>query len=275
MTLDSLGGTNLNELMGSANWLTLGGGSGSASVRKAAAEAARAAAASKDGEAGDTAQVSPRVQVRLLEIRALYEATFQTSQAAGEAMGADDQSRPDFNAQLADILAAHVEALTPAEDGQAPLDKLAASFTPEATAGRIFDFAASWYGQWLKGGEDTEENRRAFADYIGAAIDKGFRQAQGILGELPDAVQDGVDRTHSLVWAKINDFIQNGLTRSPEELAVAQENGRAFNATFAAAGNDPAELMREVLDRLSNDGTLRLDKPPTAQPPGQNLELTA
>jgi hypothetical protein len=274
MALGSLGRADLNELLNRLGWTMRADGAKTASTKNEADGSGETGAAAKGGEAGDTAQISPRVQVQLLQIRALYEATFQVSQETGAAMGADGQSRTDFNSQLADILAKHVEALAPAEDGETPLDKLAAMFTPEATAGRIFDFASSWYGQWLKGGEDTSENRQAFADYIGAAVEKGFKEAQGILGKLPDEVQGGIDQTHSSVWEKINDFIANGLTKSPEELAAAQGAGRAFNATFAAAGNDPVELMREVLDRLSADGTLRLDTPPATELPGKNLDLT-
>jgi hypothetical protein len=275
MALNSLGRADLNELLNSLGWTLRVNGTKTASVDKAADDSGETGAAAKGEGAGDTAQISPRVQVQVLQVRALYEATYRISEATGAAMGAEGGSRTDFNARMAEILAKHVEALTPAEDGQTPLEKLAATFTPEATAGRIFDFATSWYSQWLKGGEETADSRQAFADYIGAAVEKGFKEAQGILGKLPDEVQASIDRTRELVGGKIGDFITNGLTKSPEELAAAQQAGRAFNATFAAAADDPAALMREVLDRLSADGTLRLENPTATQLPGKNLELTA
>ncbi|HOX06715.1 MAG TPA: DUF5610 domain-containing protein [Planctomycetota bacterium] len=275
MALSSLGRSDLNELLSSLGWTLRSNQTGSTAAGKDAAASGQSAETAETAKSGDSAQISPRVQVQILEIRALYEATYRVSQETGSAMGAAGQSRDDFNTRMAELLAGRAEALAPTDDGRTALDKLAAQFTPDATAGRIFDFATSWYSQWLKGGEDTEESRKAFAEFMGKAIDKGFREAQGVLGKLPDAVQASIDQTRSQVWAKIDEFIANGLARSPEELAVAQENGLAFNATFAAAGDDPVELMREVLDRLSTDGTLRLEKPTTTQQPGKNLELTA
>jgi hypothetical protein len=274
MALNSLSGTDLNKLLGLVG-TAQAGQVGAVPASKETDQSGDAKAATGGQATGDTAEISPRVQVQLLQVRLLYEATYQVSQETGSIMGAGDQSRQDFNAQLADILAGHAGALTPGEDGTRPLDKLAAMFTPEATAGRIFDFATSWYGQWLKGGADTADNRQAFADFIGGAVEKGFTAAQGQLGKLPDEVQGGIDKTHELVQGMFKDFVQNGLTKSSDELAAAQQTGQAFNATFSAASADPASLMREVLDRLSADGTLRLDSPPQPTPPGSNLELTA
>jgi len=219
--------------------------------------------------AGDVRDLSPRVQVKVMQVRLLYEATFRISQKVGGLMG-QEPSRAGLNGQLAGLLAEHVEAFEPGEGGMRPIDRLAQMFTPEATAERIFNFATSWYGQWLDGREDTEENRTAFTEHIGAAVQKGFDEAQAILGVLPGSVQEGIDRTHELFFAAFGDFIANGLSESPEDLASARASGLAFNAAFGPFSNDPVALMDEVLGRLNSDGSLRV-----SVPPGQGVNLVA
>ena len=75
-------------------------------------------------------------------------------------------------------------------------------FSPEKTADRILDFSLGFFGnsQQYKEGGNTEESRQSFADIIGAAIQKGFDQALGTLGKLPDKTQEEVDETHTRVF---------------------------------------------------------------------------
>ncbi|MFZ2957386.1 MAG: DUF5610 domain-containing protein [Candidatus Ozemobacteraceae bacterium] len=99
------------------------------------------------------------------------------------------------------------------------LTQLQDYFSPEKTAERILDVAMSFFpvsetGQTMG---DTVEGRQKFSDFIGAAIDEGFNQARGRLGSLPDDVSAGVDKTHSLVVAGLEDFVKNGV--NPEKLA--------------------------------------------------------
>ncbi len=79
-------------------------------------------------------------------------------------------------------------------------------FSPENTAGRIVDFAAALF----PGGDRAE-----FGEKMRKAIQKGFDQAQGILGKVPKSVQDGIDKTHELTMKGLDDFIANG--RSPQK----------------------------------------------------------
>lgn len=85
----------------------------------------------------------------------------------------------------------------------------------EATAGRIIDFALGAFEAFQKnhnelGGEDA---RRAFADFIGAAIHQGISEAQEILGVL-NALNPEVD-------AKIGD-ISSIITQRLEAFVVGQ-----------------------------------------------------
>lgn len=93
-----------------------------------------------------------------------------------------------------------------------PLATLRDLFSPEKTAQRILDFSLSFFGQssMFREQGDTEEGRSAFADMMGKAIQKGFDQAMGILGDVPHETASEIDQTHQLVFAGLDDFIQNG-----------------------------------------------------------------
>ncbi len=92
-------------------------------------------------------------------------------------------------------------------------------FSPEKTAERILDIALSFYGvRDTRSAEgDSEVARKSFADFIGAAIEEGFKQARTILGSLPEDVESGITKTHSLVFDGLDDFVLNGI--KPEKLA--------------------------------------------------------
>ncbi len=228
---------------------------------------------SRAERAGAVKEASPREQVRAMQVRLLLEATIRVAKQVKGSGGGGEES--NLAAQLAEIMAGHAEAFQPDEGGVRPIDRLAEMFTPEATAERIFDFATSWYGQWLDGREDNGENRAEFAEYIGAAVEKGFREAQSILGALPGEVQGNIDRTHELVFNAFDNFVENGLSKNPGELAAARGAGLTFNYTFGGLSSDPAALLDEVLDRLNADGTLRLDSIPITHAPGELLDLVA
>ena len=113
------------------------------------------------------------------------------------------------------------------DDADAIMKKLMEYFNPENTAGRILDFALGFFpnSQWAKSG-NTLENRQGFSDYIGAAIQKGFDQAMGILGKVDDKTQAGIDTTHGLVFQGLEDFVKNGLTAQEKERALGVEAWR-------------------------------------------------
>ncbi len=103
---------------------------------------------------------------------------------------------------------------------------------------------------WRKDKEDSEETRKAFADYIGKAVDRGFGDAQKLLGALPDSVQSGIQESRKLVDDKLSDFVKNGLTASKESQAEAQANGLRENQEYRSVSNDPTALMKKRLDAL-------------------------
>ena len=94
-----------------------------------------------------------------------------------------------------------------------PIAMLKDFFSPESTAGRILDFALGFFpaSEAYETGGDTEEARSQFADFIGGAIQKGFDEALGILGELPGNVQEDIDKTHDIVFSGLDDFVNEGL----------------------------------------------------------------
>lgn len=96
---------------------------------------------------------------------------------------------------------------------QGALSKLEDYFSPENTAMRILDVATSFFavsetGQTLG---NNEAARQKFADFIGGAIDQGFKQARAILGNLPENIATGIDKTHSLIFSGLEDFVKNGI----------------------------------------------------------------
>lgn len=132
----------------------------------------------------------------------------------------------DFNS-LVDALSKHQ---TPADQQTIPteikpedfMNSLKDYFSPEKTADRIVDFATAFFplsDQYKKGG-DTEESREEFAEIMRKAIQKGFDQAMGTLGNVPKNVQEGIDKTHELTFKGIDDFVKNGMNRNKEQQGV-------------------------------------------------------
>jgi hypothetical protein len=91
----------------------------------------------------------------------------------------------------------------------------------EATAQRIADFAIGAFEVWRShSGRDQlsdEDARAQFAEFIGAAVTQGIDEARGILGALnalnPD-VTDKIDSIASLVQARLDAFVANGVEAS-------------------------------------------------------------
>jgi hypothetical protein len=78
--------------------------------------------------------------------------------------------------------------------------KMPEYWNAENTSQRIVDFATSFLSAFE--GEDKSE----FFKKIRAAIQDGFDQALGELGQLPGAVGKLVDKTHRLVYEKLDAF---------------------------------------------------------------------
>jgi hypothetical protein len=74
-------------------------------------------------------------------------------------------------------------------------------WSSENTSQRIVDFATSFLGAFKGSGSE-------FLSTIKDAIDKGFSEAEGVTGKLPDAVTGLVNKTHELVMQKLDAWAQ-------------------------------------------------------------------
>ncbi len=273
MALGGIHGSDLGTLLGS---LSKGKGVGKGQLPRIDVPKVKPQDAGQAEEAGSGQAVghqSARMQVQAMQVRMLFEATINVSYRV-EALSGGGEGQLDFAAQMAGIMAGHSEAFAADETGMRPIDRLAAEFTPEKTAGRIADFALSWYGQWLDGREDSQETRAEFADYIGDAVQQGFDEAGAILGVLPENTQSEIDQTHELVFAALDSFVENGLHKGGQELAESQLAGLQFNATFGFY-DDPMAMMDDMLGRLNGDGSLRLERLDVPQAPGSHVDVAA
>jgi hypothetical protein len=84
--------------------------------------------------------------------------------------------------------------------------------SPEATAGRIADFAIGAFSSWQKNHTDLSEDdaRKQFSDFIGAAIQEGISQARGILtalNSLTGDVNTNIDTTWNIIQQRLDDFV--------------------------------------------------------------------
>ena len=107
-----------------------------------------------------------------------------------------------------------------------PIQALQEYFSPENTATRILDFTLGFFtkSSMFREGGDTEDARIKFADYIGAAIQKGFDQAIKSLPPLDEKTQAGVDTTHRIVFDGLDSFKQNGYTPTQSQDQLRKEN---------------------------------------------------
>lgn len=118
------------------------------------------------------------------------------------------------NASLADLFGTEKTNPSPTDF----IDKMKDYFSPENTADRIVDFATSFFpnSAQFKSKGNTEEARGEFADIMRKAVQKGFDQAMGKLGKVPQNVQDGIDKTHDLTFKGIDDFVKHGMNRGKD-----------------------------------------------------------
>ena len=86
--------------------------------------------------------------------------------------------------------------------------------SPEATAQRIVDFALGFFDQYVENHPELsgDDARQEFSIFIGAAIQQGIQEAQGILGAL-DALNPEVESLigaiESIVQERLDAFAAN------------------------------------------------------------------
>ncbi|MCL2917991.1 DUF5610 domain-containing protein [Shewanella litorisediminis] len=116
------------------------------------------------------------------------------------------------------------EQLAPTQGEQA-IERLAeegVDTSPEATAGRIVDFATQFFSvyQSQNSSQSFEQQLEGFMGVIGGAIDQGFKEARDILDGLKVLEGDiaaGVDKTYDLVQQGLKDFAERMNPQHHEE----------------------------------------------------------
>lgn len=111
------------------------------------------------------------------------------------------------------------------ETGQTEELAIPEYWNAENTSQRIVDFALQFYDAFQGAGED-------FLKIIKDAIEKGFKEAKEMLGDLPDPVSKLINDTHDLIMQKLDAWAEEkGINISDsKEPAVA-----AFEPQTAAA----------------------------------------
>lgn len=174
----------------------------------------------------DEVDLSPSTSFSMQYAKAQFEINYQAMRTVSTENGFEMQEiNFSFKASFETLNAYAGENVpNPFEtEGANPIDSMMEYFSPESTAGRILDFALSFFPQseaYAEGG-DTEGARQSFADLMGNAIQKGFDEALGILGDINEKIKSDIDETHDHVFTGLDDFVQNGY--DPEK---SSENGQ-------------------------------------------------
>ena len=176
-------------------------------------------------------------------------------------------SSEDFESLVNNLKTAGVGGQQPSKTAS-PNDVMASLqdyFSPEKTADRILDFSTAFFpkSDAFKKFGDTEEGREEFAKMMRDAIQKGFDQAMGKLGAVPKKTQEGIDKTHDLVFKGIDDFVKNGLNKEKQENGIydaleqfafsfemnyTQKTVSVRSGTYGANGEAQAAPAQSALD---------------------------
>lgn len=135
------------------------------------------------------------------------------------------------------------EGFQPPEDASA--QELLEFFSPANTAQRIVEFSTGFVDAFLanreSNSEATEEELDEFVNLLGGAVEEGFSQAEGILGDFEKLGSTGenIQRTFELVLEGIREFREqyfseeNTGTEVPDEPPLIEAEGDS---------SEPAEL---------------------------------
>ena len=186
---------------------------------------------------------------KVIRARSQFEVNYQILRSVNSANGFET-SQETFSFRSAYEFmqrASGEEASTPVQEGsetpaveetgdEDQLTALQEYFSPENTARRILDVATSFFSlsEVFKAEGESEASRQKFADFIGGAISEGFRQAKAILGELPEDVEAGINKTNSLVFAGLDDFVKNGIDPAKAGPGGVFEKIAAYRSESAA-----------------------------------------
>lgn len=165
----------------------------------------------------------------------LFEMNYQSVRAIQGASGEQGIERTTFFARSLKIeyRATGAYAADP-EAAKGAIDRLREAFTPEKTARRIADFALSRYTE--QGESDTPDARAAYRDRILPAIERGYQEALGLLGALPEEVRSELEATIRRVRELFEAFIRDGAL--PDEDAERSGTETAGEDVSPAAETD-------------------------------------
>lgn len=227
----------------------------------------------------DSLDLSPDAQVSLQYARAQYEVNFQAMRAVSGANGVQmQQVNFSYKASFEFLsLSAGQNIIDPfapveGENGEMidPLARLKEMFNPEKTAERILDFTLGFFPQskaFSEGG-DTEDARSQFADVMREAVQKGFDQALGILGQIPDETREEIDETHDRVFTGFDDFVKNGLDQAKLDDGVYERIERyrievlmemSYTETRAVAGRGYGRMGENQASAPQNSAESAVD----------------
>ena len=135
-------------------------------------------------------------------------------------------------------------------------------FSPENTANRIVDFIKSAFKFSQLFGEnklETEEDRSNFKETQTGAVEDGFNQARGLLGELPGEIESGISKTFDLIMEGLDKFFGGEEEFSEEPTATLDPaNGnfyssQSFSLSYQLEVNAQGNFSNEELQAFMSD----------------------
>jgi hypothetical protein len=132
------------------------------------------------------------------------------------------------------------------------IEELEDYFSAENTANRILDVATSFFelSSFNQASGNSEQSRQQFSDFIGAAIQEGFRQAKEVLGDLPEEISGKIQETNQLVFSGLEDFVKNGIDEDKAK------PGGVFEkiATYRKEGSEKSKITKTSSTSYNSKG---------------------
>lgn len=213
----------------------------------------------------DKLGLSKDAQNKVMWAKAQFEVNYQSLRSINSSQGIET-SQESFSFQASYEFLQNASGGEPLQTGKEPeagdqdtLTQLQDYFSPENTAQRILDVATSFFAVSETGQKEgnTEAGRKKFAEFIGGAINTGFSQAREILGKISEEIETGIEKTHSLVFAGLDDFIKNGI--DPEKARP----GSVFDKIAAYRLEASANFARRVKSSSAGSYNANGDKQET------------
>ena len=135
-------------------------------------------------------------------------------------------------------------------------------FSPENTANRIVDFVKSAFKFSQLFGEnklETEEDRSNFQETQTGAVEEGFKQARGLLGDLPGEIESGISKTFDLIMEGLDKFFggEEDVSEEPAE-TFDPANGnfyssQSFSLSYQLEVNAQGDFANEELQAFMSN----------------------